>query len=150
VSIRRLLALALMAGMPKIASAQFTTFIPPRNVVQDSIKAAAVVQQQVQADSIARTQITNMKTWVDSAAGLAPTPTTAADSAAQATAVATTAATTTMTTDTTTFRNGMRAPATASSLPLLVLIGSLLLVSGLVIMRRPDPRAARVRARPRA
>ncbi len=147
-SIRRLLALALMAGMPKIASAQFTTFIPPRNVVQDSIKAAAVVQQQVQTDSIARTQISNMKTWVDSAAGLASTPTTAVDSMVQNTTVATT--TTSAVTDTTTFRNGMRAPATASSLPLLVLIGSLLVVSGLFVMRRPEPGAARVRARRRA
>lgn len=145
-SIRRLLVLALMAGMPKIASAQFTTFIPPRNVVQDSIKAAAVVQQQVQTDSIAHAQITNMKTWVDSAAGLVPT-TTAADSVAPTTTVATT---TTVTTDTTTFRNGMRAPATASSLPLLVLVGALLVFSGLLILRRPEPHAARVRTRPRA
>lgn len=147
-SIRRLLVLALMAGMPKIASAQFTTFIPPRNVVQDSIKAAAVVQQQVQTDSIAHAQITNMKTWVDSAAGLVPTTVAVSDSVASNTSVAATTAS--VTTDTTTFRNGMRAPATASSLPLLVLIGALLVVSGLLILRRPEPHAAQMRTPPRA
>lgn len=118
-SFRRMLVLALLAGTPGLAGAQFTTFIPPQNKVADSVKAAVAVQQKVQADSIAHTQITNMRTWVDSAAGLVPT-TTAADSLAQTTTVAETA----------TMRNGTRAPATASDLPLLALAGIAALVLG--------------------
>src|SRR5206468_1981495 len=123
-------------GAPKIASAQFTTFIPPRNPVADSAKAAAVVEQKAQTDSVARAQITNMKTWVDSAAGIAPAPQTAADSLAQNQSAATTTAA-----ESTTFRNGMRAPATASDLPLLLLAGAALLFAGLVVLRSTTPPA---------
>jgi hypothetical protein len=139
VSIRRLLALALVAGLPGIAKAQFTTFIPPRNALTDSVKAA-VVAEKVQADSVTHAQLTNMKTWVDSAAGLVPTRT-AADSLARGTA--TTAA------ESTTFRNGARAPATASDLPLLLLAGAALFIVGLIVLRSP-PRAVIPRRDPRA
>jgi hypothetical protein len=80
-----------------------------------------VAEQKAQSDSISRTQLTNMRTWVDSAAGLVPTATTA-DSLAQNT---TTAAETTAT-----MANGTRAPATASDLPLLALLGGVALVLG--------------------
>ena len=79
-SYRYLLALALAAGIASEASAQFTTFIPPQNKAADSVKTAVAVQQRAVADSIQRVQLTNMKTWVDSAAGsvAAPAPTRAA------------------------------------------------------------------------
>src|SRR3954464_4325685 len=111
VSFRRMLVLAAIAGFPGIAEAQFTTFIPPKNKVADSVKAAVVAEQKAQGDSLSQAQITNMKTWVDSAAGLTPVPMTAipADSGVQRVVA----------TDSTTFRNGSRAPATASDLPLL-------------------------------
>ena len=141
-SIRRLLALALLAGAPKIASAQFTTFIPPRNTVADSVKAVVVAQQKVEADSVAHAQLTNMKTWVDSAAGLTPIPVTAADSLAQGVTTSPAAPAE--------FPNGMRAPSTASSLPLMLLAGLALLVAGLALMRRPEPGRVPVRTRPRA
>ena len=137
-TIRRLLALALLAGAPKIAAAQFTTFIPPKPAVTDSVKAAVVVQQKVTADSIQHAQITNMKTWVDSAAGLAPVP--IADSTV---ALATT--TNPAVLPDTAFRNGMRAPATASELPLLLVLGGLLIVAGGMIMTR-EPKPARASA----
>jgi hypothetical protein len=130
VSFRRMLVLALIAGFPGIAGAQFTTFIPPKNKVADSVKAAVVAQQKAQEDSVVSTQITNMRTWVDSAAGLVPTTTTAADSLAQRTATAA---------ETTTFANGSRAPATASWLPLLALGGAAALLAGLFLVG--DPRS---------
>lgn len=140
-TIRRLLVLALMAGIPKVASAQFTTFIPPRNVVADSVKAAVVAAQKTQTDSVSHVQLTNMKTWVDSAAGIVPAPATsvAADSVAQRMAAA----------DTSTFRNGMRAPATASDLPLLLVVGLAMLLLGLFLRGAP-PQPARARSRRRA
>lgn len=137
---RRLLVLALIASVPQVASAQFTTFIPPRNRVADSVKAAVVAEQKAQSDSVVQTQLTNMKTWVDSAAGLVPVPQTAADSLAQGVSA----------TDSTTFRNGMRAPATASNLPLALLSGFVFLIAGLYFVRGDEKREARVRVRDRA
>lgn len=140
-SYRRLLVVALLAGMPAIASAQFTTFIPPQNKIADSVKQAVVAAQKAQTDSMTQAQITDMKTWVDSAAGLAPVPTTAADTLAVNGEV----------TDTTTKVNGVRAPETASDLPLLVLMGAALLVGGLIIHAgTEEPAPARARSRPRS
>src|SRR5438309_7622709 len=79
-SYRRFIVLALIAAMPGMARAQFTTFIPPHTKGADSVKAAAVVQQRAVSDSIAKVQIADMKTWVDSAAGVLPTPNAASDS----------------------------------------------------------------------
>lgn len=125
--LRRILFVAACVGMPAIAQAQFTTFIPPKNKVADSVKAAVVAQQKAQTDSLSHAQITNMRTWVDSAAGVTPAPKTAADSLAAGLS-ATTAA------ETTTFRNGRRAPATASDLPLLALIGAAALLLGIFLL----------------
>jgi hypothetical protein len=138
---RRLLVLALLSGLPTIASAQFTTFIPPRNKAADSAKTAVVEQQRAKADSIVKVQLTNMKTWVDSAAGVVAPPSTAADSMASMATLPSPAAR-----DTQMFaraavadsaprlRNGERAPATASDLPLLALIGAIALGIGTVML----------------
>lgn len=142
----RLVGLALIAGMPGIARAQFTTFIPPVDKAADSVKAAVVAEQKAQNDSVVTAQMTNMKTWVDSAAGIAPTPVTPV-TAADSLAVATTTTTTTTRTDSA-FVNGMRAPATASLLPLLLVLGIGLIFAG-VLISRTEPRAVRVR-NPRA
>jgi hypothetical protein len=142
---RRLLVLALLSGLPTIASAQFTTFIPPRNKAADSAKTAVVEQQRAKADSIVKVQLTNMKTWVDSAAGVVAPPSTAADSmASMAASMATLPSPAAR--DTQMFaraavadsaprlRNGERAPATASDLPLLALIGAIALGIGTVML----------------
>ncbi len=134
-SLRCLLVLALVASLPGTAAAQFTTFIPPQTKVADSVKAAVATQQKVQQDSIAQAQLTNMKTWVDSAAGV--TPPTTADSVANAIAATNSA-------DTGAFRNGMRAPETASDLPLLVVIGIAALGLGTLLLG--GSRAPRTRA----
>lgn len=140
---RRLIGLALIVGMPGIAHAQFTTFIPPVNKAADSIKAAVVAEQKVQQDSVATAQMTNMKTWVDSAAGIVPTPVTAVDSLGVATKTSTTT-----TVDSTMFANGTRAPATASMLPLLLLIGLGFIGAGVGVMfAQPSREPARVGSR---
>lgn len=123
---RCLMVLAIFAGIPGVAGAQFTTFIPPHNTAVDSVKAVVVAQTKARADSAVNVQLTNMKTWVDSAAGVAPVATTPAGSLADV-ATTTTASTTTM-------RNGRRAPATASPLPLIVLLGALSLGVGVTVL----------------
>jgi hypothetical protein len=142
VTFRRLLTLALVAGMPGIARAQFTTFIPPVNKTADSIKAAVVAEQKAQQDSTVTAQMTNMKTWVDSAAGILPTPVMPVDSVTQV------GTATTTTFDSTAFYNGTRAPATAGSLPLLALLGVGLIFAGVLVSR--GDRRVRARARSRS
>jgi uncharacterized protein YqgV (UPF0045/DUF77 family) len=131
VSYRRLLALVMLAGMPATAAAQFTTFIPPQTRVADSVKAVVAAAEKAQTDSAVNMQLTNMKTWVDSAAGISTPPVTAADSATVGLATVP---------ETTTFTNGARAPETASDLPTLVLIGAVLLALGTLLLadRRPS------------
>jgi hypothetical protein len=128
------MVLALALGFPRVGSAQFTTFIPPRNqAVTDSAKAVAATQQKAQSDSAVNAQLANMKTWVDSAAGVASPPTTAADSlAAQSNPQPSRA-------DTAMAATGTRAPATASDLPLLVLSGAGMLVVGVVLVGSARP-----------
>jgi len=135
VSYRRLLALVMLAGMPATAAAQFTTFIPPQMRVADSVKAVVAAAEKAQTDSAVTMQLTNMKTWVDSAAGISTPPVTAVDSA-----------TVGLTTppESTTFTNGARAPETASDLPLLVLVGAVFLGLGTLLLagRRPSRHGA--------
>ncbi|HEY4217044.1 MAG TPA: hypothetical protein VGM67_07900 [Gemmatimonadaceae bacterium] len=142
-SFRRLFVLALVVAMPGVARAQFTTFIPPQPKVVDTAKAAtSVATATARVDTTMNTQLTNMKTWVDSAAGVAPSSLTAADSLA----TATTALTDTTVSTTTTMRNGARAPATASALPLIALLGASMLSVGLLLLA--GPRTARDRTAP--
>jgi hypothetical protein len=138
---RDLLVLALFAGLPATASAQFTTFIAPHSKAADSAKTAVVAQQRAQADSVMRIQLTNMKAWVDSAAGVAPAPTTAADSlASSAGALAKPAkpdsspAPRRRPDSASVLRDGARAPDTASKLPLLALVGVITLSVGTVML----------------
>ena len=130
---RRLLVLALIAVLPGVARAQFTTFIPPQLKAVDSVKAVVAAQTKAQTDSVVNMQLTNMKTWVDSDAGITPLPTTAADT------VATAAMPVTATPAATVMRNGRRAPATASSLPLIALIGAVTLALGMFLLASPEP-----------
>ena len=131
-SYRRFALLALIASLPATASAQFTTFIPPQKA-KDSVKAAIAVQQQTRTDSLTAASVTNMRAWVDSAAGvLAPTtPDTAADPLKPAS------------TDSLMMRNGSPAPMTASALPLLLLLGMGSLSAGAILLVRPATRRYR-------
>ena len=130
---RWILSLMLLAA-PSVAAAQFTTFITPPNPAKDSIKAAVVAEQKAAADSVTRAQIANMKTWVDSAAGVIVPP---ADTAF---AVRTVIGDTLMTTTST----GLVAPNTASAVPFLLLTGILGMLIGVAMIRRPQVKAQRI------
>ena len=130
---RWIVALALIAAVPAAAAAQFTTFIARPNPAKDSIKAVVVAEQKSVSDSITHAQITDMKTWVDSAAGIAAAP-----------AIDTTLKVRTTTQTTTSVANGVVAPATASLLPFLLVIGACAMLIGRALLRRPrlKPRGA--------
>jgi len=133
VSNRWMVALVLIAAAPAAAAAQFTTFIARPNPIKDSIKAVVVAEQKSMSDSITHAQIVDMKTWVDSASGIAAIP-----------AVDTTLGARITTQTTTAVSNGVVAPATASPLPLLLVIGGSAMLVGLALLRRPQlkPRRA--------
>jgi hypothetical protein len=141
VKYRALAVLAFSTLLPGAAAGQFTTFTPPRPRVDTTRVAPTPAQQQVTADSMARATITNMKAWVDSAAG--DIVVNRADSAGRPIAAGgpvTTGSTTTgrnptPAESTMTFRDGARAPDTATFLPLLVLIGTGALGVGVVLLR---------------
>jgi hypothetical protein len=132
---RYLLALALTAGISATASAQFTTFIAPQTKQTPAQKAATVAQEKTRVDSIQRVQLTNMKTWVDSAAGSIAPPPSIPDTLTRST---TFSSDTTMAraqaNDSVALRHGVRAPATASDLPLLALLGAIALGIGTVML----------------
>jgi hypothetical protein len=133
-SYRYLLGLVLVAGVSSAAAAQFTTFIPPQTKAGDSVKAAVATQQRVKADSIQRVQLTNMKTWVDSAAGVvAPPAATRADSLMGSPPDSLTKSQVVVD-SAPTLKNGARAPETASDLPLLALLGAMGLGIGTVML----------------
>ena len=127
-------SLVFIALAPAAAAAQFTTFITPPNPQKDSIKAAVVAEQKAVTDSVTRAQIANMKTWVDSAAGVTVPPT---DTAFRVQTI--TGDTVTMTTS-----NGLIAPNTASPVPFLLLTGILGMLLGVAMVRRPQERAQRI------
>jgi hypothetical protein len=133
---RYLLALALTAGLSATASAQFTTFIAPQTKQTPAQKAAAIAQEKTRVDSIQRVQLTNMKTWVDSAAGtVAPPPKPIPDTLTGSTRMTSdTTFTRAAANDSVTLRHGVRAPATASDLPLLALLGAIALGIGTVML----------------
>ena len=125
----RLITLLMIVSFPAAAAAQFTTFIPRQNKVADSVKTAVAVEQKARTDSSVNMQLTNMKTWVDSAAGVVSTPRTAADSLADTLPAANVAGV-----DSAALRGGARAPETASDLPLLALIGATALGIGALLL----------------
>jgi hypothetical protein len=134
--------LAFSTLLPAAAAAQFTTFVTPPRPRADSVRPVATpAQQRAAADSVARVAITNMKAWVDSAAGdvvvnrvdsagrpvAAPGPVTSGAAAAASPG------------STSVFQDGARAPDTATLLPLLVLVGAGALGVGVILLRwRPS------------
>jgi hypothetical protein len=139
------------------ADAQITTVIAPtRRAEAKQVEAAR--RAEVARDSVARVTLTDMTKWVDSAAaalalrpdtGTVPATDTArstvpaepgrsADSAAAVRGRPVAPARE--------FRDGARAPDTATSLPALALAGGAMLVLGMLLRRRENRHAvARVR-----
>ena len=118
-------ALILVAN---VANAQITTYVGPPHVAPPT-PAAIAAADSARRDSVQTTAMTNMKAWVDSASGI-PVPATVGrvDSAALANDAGRPVVTT--------FSNGSVAPATASDLPALAILGVVALGLGLVILDR--------------
>ena len=154
-SFRRLVQLALIAGIPQLAGAQITTFIPPRAQTSDSVKAVIAAAERAKTDSSVKAQLANMKTWVDSAAGLPPAPTspnpavdsvarvrTPADSVRRAPARRDSLAGDVVSVprrDSALESHGLTAPETASALPLMAITGAGLLLIGGVLLGTVRP-----------
>lgn len=154
-SYRRLFQLALIVAFPKLAGAQFTTFIPPRAQTSDSAKAIIAANERAKMDSAVKAQLANMKIWVDSAAGLPPAPKSpnpAVDSVARLpvrpdSVVRRRPPTDSMAgevmamprRDTALETRGLVAPETASALPLLAITGAGLLLIGGVLLGTVRP-----------
>lgn len=130
------------------ADAQITTVIAPSKRAEAKQQEAARAEAAAQ-DSVARVTLTDMKEWVDSAAAsLAIRPDTgtvpAVDSAAAAVAPSgaqqparsDSAASPRAGTARGEFRDGARAPNTATDVPALALAGAVLLLLGVAIGRR--------------
>jgi len=131
-----LLAAAIMLT-PAVLSAQFTTFVaPPRKAAVDSAPAT-VAAAKARADSVARMSLTDMKAWVDSAAGTSTQVASANDTTlAAANATSTAPAPNGNDRTTTTFSNGAIAPNTASPLPAYLAAGLTTFSVGLFLLRR--------------
>jgi hypothetical protein len=136
---------ALLIVSATSAAAQITTtIVPPKQ--PPAAQAAAARREAAAQDSIARVTLTDMKTWVDSAAAsLALRPDTGAPVSDTAAAVpqpatpadtAHAAATPQRPRAEPEFRDGARAPDTATSLPALALAGGVLIVLGAAMRRR--------------
>jgi len=121
--IRKLfVAAALSVVAASAANAQITTYIAPPRAAEPT-KAMVAAADSARRDSVAQVAVTNMKAWVDSAAGVG-VPATVGDS----TVVVTDSA------RVTTFSNGSVAPATASDLPALALAGLAAFVVGAALL----------------
>ena len=148
-------ALVALAGLGAArAEGQITTVVAQPKRVEANAQAVAR-RQEVAQDSVARVTLTGMKQWVDSAAqslalrpdtGTAPSETAVPATTAVPQRTDTSTADTARPAQTPEFRDGARAPDTATQLPMLALGGAVLLLTGLVLRRR-DPARARVRVR---
>lgn len=129
--VRTLFMSAALMLAANVASAQITTYIAPPRPLAPSPLAVATADS-AKKDSVAQAHITNMKAWVDSAAGVAvPVHVGGIDSSA----LANDPGRPVPVPVTTTFSDGSVAPATASDLPTLAIAGILGLALGAVLLR---------------
>ena len=113
---------AVLVGLSSAAGAQITTYIaPPKPAMTPQMVASA---DSATRDSVAAVAVTNMKAWVDSAAGVT-VPASVGDSTVDPGKP-----------DLTTFSNGAIAPNTATSLPALGVFGVLVALAGVAILMR--------------
>ena len=130
---------AAMAALAPSAHAQFTgVVVPPRQAVEVVPESVAVIAA-AQADR--QTQLTDMRAWVDSAAASLGVQGATADTTAPAPVAAPVESHEEAATSTASMSTGMRAPDTATLLPMVMLIGAVFLSAGtfLVCTRRPRP-----------
>lgn len=126
-------ALALtLASSP--ARAQFTAVVePPKKAPAPAAVAAAT--PGATRDSAGRTQLSDMRAWVDSAAGVAATPAAPAAVGDTIAAIADSAKGEVVA-EPRVKEAGMRAPDTATVLPALALAGLAMLGAGVWLLRR--------------
>lgn len=132
-----ILSFASIVLISSPASAQFTTFIvPPPKAKVDSAKAVIAAAQTAHADSAARLTLSDMKAWVDSAAGAtsAGTPVPPVDTMAAPLRTDVSPAPASSPSSTR-FSDGAIAPSTASPLPALALAGFALIIIGGALLR---------------
>ena len=125
------------------ANAQITTVVaPPPQRNQTSAQAVAQREQATQ-DSVARVTLTDMREWVDSAAAAlairpdtasTPTDTTTAPAPGNRSAEPPVRS---QPDSQPTFRDGARAPNTATPIPTLAVAGAVLIALGVAMRRRP-------------
>lgn len=122
---------ALVVGLmlsASAANAQITTYIAPPSPPKPTAQMVASADS-ARKDSVATAAMTNMKVWVDSAAGVAvPSTVGTIDSSA-------------LVNDpgrpvTTTFSSGTVAPATASELPTLLIVGAVFILFGTALLAK--------------
>jgi hypothetical protein len=102
---------ALLLFGSSVASAQITTYVAyPKEPIKTPAMVAAA--DSAKRDSIADVAMTNMKAWVDSAAGVSVPATVGRMDTSRV-----------VDTAVTTFSNGTVAPATASALPAMLVLG---------------------------
>ena len=124
--------------VPVILSAQVTTYIgPPKRAARDTAKPKSpATVAKARADSASRMSLTDMKTWVDSAAGKTTPAVSTADTALATVDTAMLPRTQTPPPHVTrTFSNGAVAPNTATSLPTMLVVGLFMLAAGAVLLR---------------
>ena len=122
-------------------AAQFTAVVAPPRAKVDTV-AAEPATIAATRDSVARVTMTNMREWVDSAAvSLGVRTDSVRLDSVQVTITPPVAAvdTTLRLPPTEAFREGARAPDTATPFPLVAIAGALLLLSGVWLLRRREP-----------
>jgi hypothetical protein len=144
------IGLSVLLAMPAAAAAQFTSVVVPPRAERTAAQAAARPTTPAAADSAARVAMSDMRSWVDSAAtalgAQAPRPRLADDTLFRDTAAVAPArrpppaaqmpARVSGQQGTQAFREGAPAPATATPLPFIALLGFAGFGAGLLLLRK--------------
>jgi hypothetical protein len=132
--VRTLFISAALILAANVAGAQITTYMTPPRPLSETPQAIAAADS-ARKDSVATATMTNMRAWVDSAAGVpAPRYVGGVDTAALANDPGRPVTTPTDNEPVTTFSDGAVAPATASALPTLALLGFALFAVGALLL----------------
>jgi hypothetical protein len=137
--VRALLVLTVvtLVTVPVAAEAQFTTVVAPPRAKEVAQSAASADSARAHADSLMRVRLGDMREWVDSAAvAIAGVSDTMRVEAVDSGVVAREPERVEPR-PTTEFREGALAPATATGLPTLALIGIGMLGIGAILIGRP-------------
>ena len=135
---RAIFVAALLMVAPAALEAQITTLVPPAREPTPVTAARDAAEAEARADSIRTVQLSDMREWVDSASvAMAAAPDTAAVEVDSGEVAMERPELPRDREPTTEFREGAPAPATATRLPLLALIGIGALGIGAVLVRRP-------------